>query len=482
MISAIHGGRAVGRRAALAVFVTTCAIWAAVLLLEWMTRGVSSHDELGPYDIVGLVVVTLLLAFPATGLVIALRRPATPIGWLLPAIGAGWGLLLVTSGYADYGLLAHPGSLPAPDVVAAVGGAAWAIPVGRTRIAADGRPPALPSPLRRGPHPRGLQRAAARAGGHRDRERRGAERSSARRSSRRTPRSGSVPTRRTHESREDVRRGERAAAVWGAWAVFAVTSALWVVAIVTAWLTRDLENPESLGSGGADLVRAIGVAVVLLAFPIAGIVIATRQPANLIGWILLAIGAGWALLAGATGYADYGIRLHPGSLPGGRRRSRAHADASGRRRSGSRGRSCCCSSRTAACPVRAGGGSRTSAPRARRRARSTALLDPGLLRRQRLSEHAEPDGRREPRRGDRRRARLRGRRSGGHDGRVGREPRRAVPPRRPGRARAGEVAAPRRPGLLGVDLSRRPLYRRRPPRRRPASRRGGSLHRRRCSC
>ena len=56
--------------------------------------------------------------------------------------------------------------------------------------------------------------------------------------------------------------------------------------------------------------------MVLLAFPISGIVIATSQPANLIGWILLMIGAGWALLAAATGYADYGVRLHPGSLPG----------------------------------------------------------------------------------------------------------------------------------------------------------------------
>jgi hypothetical protein len=98
-------------------------------------------------------------------------------------------------------------------------------------------------------------------------------------------------------------------------AVFAVTAALWAVAIVTAWLTRDLKSPESLGSGSADLLVAIATAMVLLAFPVAGVVIATRQPANLIGWILLAIGAGWALLAGVTGYADYGIRLHPGSLP-----------------------------------------------------------------------------------------------------------------------------------------------------------------------
>ncbi len=103
-------------------------------------------------------------------------------------------------------------------------------------------------------------------------------------------------------------------AAW-AWVVFAATSALWVVAVVTAWATRDLEGSESLGSSGADLLVTVGIAVVLLMFPVAGVVIATRQPANPIGWLLLAIGVGWGLLAGATGYADYGLRLHPGSLP-----------------------------------------------------------------------------------------------------------------------------------------------------------------------
>jgi hypothetical protein len=103
--------------------------------------------------------------------------------------------------------------------------------------------------------------------------------------------------------------------VW-AWAVFGVTCALWVVAIVTAWLTRDLENSESLGSSGADILVTLAIAVVLLMFPVAGVVIATRQQANPVGPILLAIGAGWGLLAGVTAYADYGIRLHPGSLPG----------------------------------------------------------------------------------------------------------------------------------------------------------------------
>ncbi|HEX2376614.1 MAG TPA: hypothetical protein VHI30_03565 [Gaiellales bacterium] len=100
-----------------------------------------------------------------------------------------------------------------------------------------------------------------------------------------------------------------------AWAVFAATCVLWVLAIVTTWLTRDLSSPESLGSTSADAVVGIAMAVVLLAFPIAGVVVAVRQPANPVGWILLAIGAGWGLLAGVTSYADYGLRLHPGSVP-----------------------------------------------------------------------------------------------------------------------------------------------------------------------
>jgi hypothetical protein len=118
------------RRLAWAVFVTTCAVWAVALLLDWITRGTSARDEVGPYDIVGLVVTLLLLAFPVTGLVIATRRRSTPVGWLLLGVGLGWALLLGTEAYSDYGLVAHPGSLPAADVVAALSGGVWAVPVG----------------------------------------------------------------------------------------------------------------------------------------------------------------------------------------------------------------------------------------------------------------------------------------------------------------------------------------------------------------
>jgi hypothetical protein len=118
------------RRLACAVFAVTLAVWVVALVLDALVGGAASRDQLGPYDVVGLAVVLLLLAFPVTGLAIATRRPATPIGWLLLAIGLGWGVLLATEAYADYGLSAHPGTLPGAEVAAAMSQAVWAVPVG----------------------------------------------------------------------------------------------------------------------------------------------------------------------------------------------------------------------------------------------------------------------------------------------------------------------------------------------------------------
>jgi hypothetical protein len=121
---------AVRRRLAWAVFALTATVWAVAIVLDGLTRDSARRDELGPYDVVGLVVVVLLFAFPLAGVAIATRRPATPIGWLLLAIGLGWGVLLATEAYAVYGLAAHPGALPGADVVAACNQAVWAVPVG----------------------------------------------------------------------------------------------------------------------------------------------------------------------------------------------------------------------------------------------------------------------------------------------------------------------------------------------------------------
>jgi hypothetical protein len=103
-----------------------------------------------------------------------------------------------------------------------------------------------------------------------------------------------------------------------AWAAFATAAALWVPGLVLDWQARDVLSSPSTGNRAADLVveaLQVSLLVALLAFPLVGLLIATRRRTSPIGWLLLAIGLGWALVVGTGGYADYGLKHHPGSLP-----------------------------------------------------------------------------------------------------------------------------------------------------------------------
>jgi hypothetical protein len=61
----------------------------------------------------GLAFLLALVSAPTVGAVLATRRPHHPVGWLLLGLGTSIGLTSVIDGYALYGLLARPGSLPA---------------------------------------------------------------------------------------------------------------------------------------------------------------------------------------------------------------------------------------------------------------------------------------------------------------------------------------------------------------------------------
>jgi hypothetical protein len=85
---------------------------AAVLWFDHLLR------QAGRADLVLLNASTVgwLLAMvtaPTVGAVLATRRPRHPVGWLLLGLGASIGLSGFIDGYALYGLLARPGSLPA---------------------------------------------------------------------------------------------------------------------------------------------------------------------------------------------------------------------------------------------------------------------------------------------------------------------------------------------------------------------------------
>ena len=98
-----------------------------------------------------------------------------------------------------------------------------------------------------------------------------------------------------------------------AWFLFGLTMAAAVVAIWFGVLTR---NVASGSWGTSGVLPNLMFMVALLAFSVVGLVVATRQPRNAIGWILIEIGLVAVLSGVVDGYASYAIYVRP-SLPAG---------------------------------------------------------------------------------------------------------------------------------------------------------------------
>jgi signal transduction histidine kinase len=118
----------------------TCAALPAILLLD---TGAGEYRESLIESIVGPLAV---LASVGVGLVLALRRPRNPIGWLLLGNGAFIASLGLATSYAGYAL-EHSGSLPGWRLAAVWAAGAWpflfAMPVAIAFVFPDGK---LPSP------------------------------------------------------------------------------------------------------------------------------------------------------------------------------------------------------------------------------------------------------------------------------------------------------------------------------------------------
>ena len=82
---------------------------------------------------------------------------------------------------------------------------------------------------------------------------------------------------------------------------------------VLGFVTHDPQNAGGWGGGGPAALVAFSIA--LLTFSAVGALIASRHPRNAVGWILIGIGFSWALDSAFEGYAMYGLKTHPGSLP-----------------------------------------------------------------------------------------------------------------------------------------------------------------------
>ena len=94
-------------------------------------------------------------------------------------------------------------------------------------------------------------------------------------------------------------------------AVTIAAAALWaasVVFIVASLMTARSGGPDDPGSAIVQGVAALMLVTV-------GAVLMTRLPGHLVGWLLAIGGTMIAIASSATGVADYGLNVHPGSVP-----------------------------------------------------------------------------------------------------------------------------------------------------------------------
>jgi hypothetical protein len=95
------------------------ALWALAMLgIAAIVRFDQLLRQAGRVDLVQLNAsavpfLVALVSAATVGAVLATRRPRHPVGWLLLGLGVSIGLSGFMDGYAPYGLLARPGSLPA---------------------------------------------------------------------------------------------------------------------------------------------------------------------------------------------------------------------------------------------------------------------------------------------------------------------------------------------------------------------------------
>jgi hypothetical protein len=95
---------------------------------------------------------------------------------------------------------------------------------------------------------------------------------------------------------------------WVALAASALSLVLVVLGLVLAMANRYVENEIA--------TYTFNLVVAALAFSTVGVLVAYRQPQNLIGWLLLGIGALYATELFAGNYGVYTLVTNPGSLPG----------------------------------------------------------------------------------------------------------------------------------------------------------------------
>ena len=94
-----------------ALWVATLLGLAATVRLDRLVREAGRH-ELAMYSASSIPLVVAVVCAATVGLVLAVRRPGHPVGWLLLGLGLSQAAHDLTYASTRYGLVARPGSLP----------------------------------------------------------------------------------------------------------------------------------------------------------------------------------------------------------------------------------------------------------------------------------------------------------------------------------------------------------------------------------
>ncbi|MGI8408162.1 MAG: hypothetical protein ACR2L3_06595 [Actinomycetota bacterium] len=97
----------------------------------------------------------------------------------------------------------------------------------------------------------------------------------------------------------------------GAWGLLSFECVLFLAGGVLEWMNDPLPSTD-WGTGGIWDVIFVSV---IFSFPLVGALIASRQPRNAVGWIMLGIGLVQAVTGVLDGYVRYALVTKPGSLP-----------------------------------------------------------------------------------------------------------------------------------------------------------------------
>ena len=96
-----------------------------------------------------------------------------------------------------------------------------------------------------------------------------------------------------------------------------MTAALWAVTLLAALAGLALTLIAWGDLKVSDGISNLNNVVAAVAYATLGVLI-IRRAANLVGWIMLAVGAGIAFFVLASAYAVTGVAAHPGTLPAAR--------------------------------------------------------------------------------------------------------------------------------------------------------------------